>query len=133
MQVASNLPLVDKIKVIVSKASPGGDEYPHAVIGQPIIAGKNSASTETYLVISTVNNLKEGSFLASYMSTRFFRFLVSLIKNTQNISKGSFAFVPLQKLNQNWTDDVLYKKYGISEDEIKFIESMVRPKELAGE
>jgi site-specific DNA-methyltransferase (adenine-specific) len=133
MQVGSNLPLVDKIKVIVSKASPGGDEYPHAVIGQPIIAGKNSASTETYLVISTVNNLKEGSFLASYMSTRFFRFLVSLIKNTQNISKGSFAFVPVQKLDQNWTDDVLYKKYGISEDEIKFIESMVRPKELAGE
>jgi site-specific DNA-methyltransferase (adenine-specific) len=132
-QVGSSLPLVDKIKVLVSKASPGGDEYPHAVIGQPIIAGKNTASTETYLVVSTVNSMQEGSFLASYMSTRFFRFLVSLIKNTQNISKGSFAFVPVQKLDQHWTDEALYKKYGITKDEIEFIESLIRPKEVVDE
>jgi len=66
------------------------------------------------------------------MSTRFFRFLVSLIKNTQNISKGCFAFVPIQDFSEPWTDEKLYAKYGITEDEIAFIESMIRPMELNG-
>jgi site-specific DNA-methyltransferase (adenine-specific) len=67
------------------------------------------------------------------METRFFRFLVSLIKNTQNISKGSFAFVPVQDLSSPWTDAMLYKKYGITKDEIAFIESMIRPVGLDNE
>jgi site-specific DNA-methyltransferase (adenine-specific) len=61
------------------------------------------------------------------METRFFRFLVSLIKNTQNISKGSFAFVPVQDLSESWTDEKLYKKYKFTKEEIKFIESMIKP------
>lgn len=61
------------------------------------------------------------------METRFFRFLVSLIKNTQNISKGCFAFVPVQDLSRRWTDEALYAKYGISAEEIEFINSMIKP------
>jgi site-specific DNA-methyltransferase (adenine-specific) len=67
------------------------------------------------------------------METRFFRFLVSLIKNTQNISRGSFAFVPVQDLSQPWTDEALYKKYKISKEEIVFIESMIKPMSSADE
>ena len=76
---------------------------------------------------------KEGNNLISYMETRFFRFLVSLIKNTQNISKGSFAFVPIQDFSKPWSDEILYKKYGITKEEIIFIESMVRPVESDSE
>ena len=65
----------------------------------------------------------------SYMSTRFFRFMMSLIKNTQNISKSVFAFVPVQDYSKPWTDKELYNKYGISQEEIAFIESMIRPME----
>ena len=50
-----------------------------------------------------------------------------LIKNTQNISKGSFAFVPVQNFSEPWNDEKLYKKYGISKEEVQFIESMIRP------
>ena len=90
-------------------------------------------STETYLIVDFVKTLKEGENLVSYMETRFFRFLVSLIKNTQNISKGSFAFVPVQDFSEPWTDSRLYKKYGITKDEVAFIESMIRPVEVDSE
>ena len=131
--IVNNHSFKDKIKVLVSKASPGGDEYPHSILGRPFVAPRNSVSTETYLIVDFVKTLKEGENLVSYMETRFFRFLVSLIKNTQNIAKGSFAFVPVQALSEPWTDDKLYKKYGITKEEIAFIESMIRPMELDSE
>ena len=64
------------------------------------------------------------------MKTNFFRFMMSLIKNTQNISKGVFDFVPIQDLNQLWTDEELYKKYNLTKKEIDFIESMIRQMDL---
>lgn len=74
--------------MLVSKASPGGDEYPHSIISTPLYADVNTVCTETYLIVDFVNNKVEGQNLISYMTTRFFRFMMSLIKNTQNISKG---------------------------------------------
>ena len=124
--------LVDRIKVLVSKASPGGDEYPHAVLSQPLIALPGSVCTETYLIIDILDTEVEARHLISYMQTRFFRFLVSMIKNTQNISKGCFALVPVQDLSQSWSDKKLYMKYAISKDEIAFINSMVRPVDFGG-
>lgn len=126
-QIESNRAWKDRIKVLVSKASPGGDEYPHAVLGRPFVAPKNSVCTETYLIVDFPKSTIEAENLVGYMQTRFFRFLVSLIKNTQNISKGSFAFVPVQDLSRPWNDKDLYTKYGITDDEVGFIESMVRP------
>ena len=116
-----------KKKVLVSKASPGGDEYPHSIISTPLYADVNTVCTETYLIVDFVNNKIEGQNLISYMTTRFFRFMMSLIKNTQNISKGVFAFVPIQDYSKSWTDEELYAKYGLTKEEIAFIESMIRP------
>lgn len=124
--IESNQVFKDRLKVLVSKASPGGDEYPHAVLGNPFITQADSVSTETYLIVDFVSTTADGDNLVSYMRTRFFRFLVSLIKTTQNISKGCFAFVPVQELTHAWTDVELYEKYGITDSEIAFIETMVR-------
>ena len=127
--VTKNIAWKDKEKVLVSKASPGGDEYPHSIISTPLYAGINTVCTETYLIVDFVKNNIEGQNLISYMVTRFFRFMMSLIKNTQNISKGVFAFVPVQDYSKSWTDEELYAKYGLTDDEIAFIESMIRPME----
>ena len=132
-KIISNKDYKDKIKVLVSKASPGGDDYPHSIFSTPLVAPKNSVSTETYLIVDFVKNKTEAENLLTYMSTRFFRFLVSLIKTTQNISKGSFAFVPVQNLEYAWTDIELYEKYGITKDEQLFIEKMIRPMSLKEE
>lgn len=128
-QVLNNRNLINRYKVLVSKASPGGDEYPHAIVSQPIISEPNSVCTETYLVIKDVDNIEEAKNLVKYIKTRFFRFMMSLVKNTQNISKSSYRFVPLQDLSKSWNDEELYAKYGLTDDEIAFIESMIRPME----
>ena len=127
--ITKNLNWKNLKKVLVSKASPGGDEYPHSIISTPIYADINSVCTETYLIVDFVNNDTEGQNLISYMSTRFFRFMMSLIKNTQNISRNIFAFVPIQDFSKPWTDQELYAKYNLTEEEINFIESMIRPME----
>ena len=72
---------------------------------------------------------KEAENMLGYIKTRFFRYLLSTILLTQNISKDKFQFVPLQDFSHPWTDEMLYKKYGLDEDEIAFIESMIRPME----
>lgn len=132
-KVVNRKDIIDKIKVLVSKASPGGDEYPHKIITKPIIAEEQSCCTETYLIVDIVNNKEEAKNLVNYMHTYFFRFMMSLIKNTQNISRGVFQFVPKQNLNESWTDEKVYKKYGLEDEEIEFIESKIRPMELINE
>jgi site-specific DNA-methyltransferase (adenine-specific) len=128
-QVIKNKHWVNEIKVLVSKASPGGDSYPHQIISKPIVADKMSCSTETYLVVGIYKNKKISENVAKYMHTRFFRFMMSLIKNTQNISRGVFAFVPIQDFNEEWTDEKLFAKYGITASEIEFIDTLIRPME----
>lgn len=56
--------------------------------------------------------------------------MVSLKKITQEARRGVYEFVPLQNFSESWTDDKLYKKYGLTNDEIAFIESMIRPMDL---
>ena len=128
-QVVKNKQYIDVHKVLLSKASPGGDEYPHSIVSQPIIAEPNAVCTETYLIIKGVENINEAKNLVSYIKTRFFRFMMSLVKNTQNISKTSYQLVPLQDFTEEWTDEKLYAKYGLTEGEVAFIDSMIRPME----
>ncbi|NFL75060.1 DEAD/DEAH box helicase [Clostridium sporogenes] len=116
----------DSIKVLVSKASPGADDYPHLVFSEPIIAEKGTACTETYLVVSTVSNTDQANHLKRYMATKFFRFLVLLVKNTQDVPKRVYAYVPQQNLNDEWNDEKLYSKYGITKEEVDFINTLVK-------
>jgi len=66
------------------------------------------------------------------MKTKFLRFLVGLRKNTQHITKDRFEFVPLLPMSEALTDEKLYSHFGLTAEEIAFIESMVRPMELEG-
>lgn len=124
--IHKSLNLVNKIKLLVAKASPGSDEYPHLVFSEPIIALPNSACTETYLIVSTLKSVEEAKNLKKYMATKFFRFLVLLIKNTQDVPKRVYSFVPQQDLSIEWTDYKLFKKYNITEEEIAFINTLVK-------
>jgi len=123
------LDLVSANKVYISKAYGMSGGVPSQVINQPILGEPNSCCTETYLLIGPFDNSAESERVIGYMKTRFFRFLVLLIKNTQNAMKKVYSFVPMQDFSQEWTDEKLYKKYGLTKDEIGFIESMIRPME----
>lgn len=121
--------LADDWKVFIPYSSPGDDSYPHLILSKPIIAGKNTAATETYLLIGPVANEKRAKNIAQYMVSSFFRFMVLLAKSTQHITSKTYAFVPMQDFDKTWTDEVLYAKYGISDEEQAFIDTLIRKME----
>ncbi len=125
-----NIKLVDSNKVLISKAGSGSDSFPHQILGKPMVAGSNTACSETYLILGANQDLEICNNICQYVSTRLFRFLVLLKKNTQNAAKGVYSFVPVQDFSEKWTDDKLYRKYSLSENEIEFIESLIRPMDL---
>ena len=77
--------------------------------------------------INALENEIQCKNLMTYINTKFFHFLVTLQKNTMMAPKSVYSFVPMQDLSKPWNDKELYEKYKLSEEEIKFIESMVRP------
>ena len=111
----------------MAKASPGGDNYPHQVISEPLIGSPNTCSTETYILIGPFENKSVCENVISYMKTSFFRFLMILIKNTQDVPKRVYSFVPMQDFNKKWSDEKLFKKYKITTKEIDFINSLIKP------
>lgn len=129
-EIERNEDWVDKFKVFISKAGSGSDTFPHQILGVPIIGHPGTAATETYLVIGPFHNQKTCENIVTYISTRFFRFLVLLKKQSQNASKMVYSFVPVQDFSKPWTDEELYSKYGLNQEEIDFIESMIKPMEL---
>jgi site-specific DNA-methyltransferase (adenine-specific) len=132
-EILSNLEIVDKYKVLVPPLGSGSDSFPHPILGKPFVVGPNSACTETYLVAGAFDEPEKAGNLATYLATRFLRFLVLLNKPAQHATSKVYKYVPVQDFSESWSDEKLYAKYGITEDEIAFIESMVRPMELNGE
>jgi len=125
--ISKNIGWIDKVKIIVPRSSPGSDVYPHQVIGNPILSEPGSACTETYIVVGPIKNEKLAKNAMSYMCTKFFRFLMILIKNTQDVPRRVYSFIPMQNFNQSWTDEKLFKKYNITKEEQQFIDLLVRP------
>jgi len=128
--ITKNIEKIDKYKVLIPRAGSGSDSFPHSILGKPFVAEPGSACTETYIVIGSYDNPLQCINLCTYISTLFFRFLVLLIKSTQDAPSRVYSFVPLQDFSQSWTDQKLYEKYGLTTEDIAFIESMIRPMEL---
>ena len=82
--------------------------------------------TETYIVIDCFDTEQKAKNLMAYLKTRFVRFLVAQLAATQHLSKATFGIVPVQDFTEEWTDEKLYRKYELTEDEIAFIESTIR-------
>lgn len=125
--------LIDKWKVYVGAAAPGTgnkDTYPHRILSTPFLGEPGSISTETYLCIGPFDSKNQAESVLSYLTCRLTRLLILLHKPSQHTTRKVYTFVPTQEWTKPWTDDLLYKKYGISDDEIAFIEKVVRPMEL---
>lgn len=129
-QISTHTEWVDKWKILTARANNIGTEA-HDDNLNTIVAAPNTCCTETYLVIGGDNNLNEiqARHIESYLQTKFLRFLVSLRKTTQDAVSKVYSFVPMQDFNEPWDDSKLYKKYGLTADEIAFIESMIQPME----
>lgn len=121
-------------KVYISKAYGAGEGFPHQILGVPFYGEPGSVCSQTYIVIGyNPQNRRltkeECLSIISYIKTRLFRYLVLIKKKTQNAPRNVYQFVPLQDFSHPWTDEMLYKKYGLTDEEIDFIERMIRPME----
>ena len=131
-KIVKNAYLIDKWKVLVPKAgSDGGQKIPDSVLGKPWLSPPPSACTGSFLAIPADSEAAAKS-MQSYYATKFFRFLVSLRKITQDAFSHMYLWVPVQEWDRAWTDKVLYKKYGLTKEEIEYIESVIRPMDLSG-
>ena len=137
-RVTAGYDLIPKWKVIVSKVSfehagvPGKDGMMR-VLSVIQILPPDTVCTETYLVAGAFDDEKRASNLESYLKTKFVRFLIMQMLASMNMSKASYNFVPVQDFSKPWTDEELYAKYGLTDEEINFIESMIKPMELGGD
>lgn len=133
-KVTTGIEWIDKWKVIMSYLT-----YDHAgradkdgrrrIFSTTEIIPPRTVCTETYIVISAFDTENEAKNLVTYLKSKFVRFLVAQRTSTQHISKASFSLVPMQDFSKPWTDAELYEKYGLSDEEIAFIEATIKPME----
>lgn len=128
-KITQNFEWVERYKIYISMAY-GAGEFPHQIINKPLFGDKNTCCTETYIVIGPFDNKDIVLNVMTYITTKFFRFLVLLKKNTQHASKSVYQFVPTQDFSKKWNDPELYKKYNLTKSDIDFIESMIKPMEI---
>jgi site-specific DNA-methyltransferase (adenine-specific) len=126
-EITKSQHLIDTWKVMTPAAYGERGAKPAMVLGPSFIAESPSACTQTYLFFY-LNTREEAESLQSYVNTRLFRFLVSLRKITQHATRATYSWVPQQAWDRLWTDEALYRKYGLSAAEIAHIEACIRPK-----
>jgi site-specific DNA-methyltransferase (adenine-specific) len=139
--IPKNQDTINVHKIFISAAYNGGDNFPHQIIGKPFYGEPGSVCSQTYNCIGYKEGFSkdECSCVISYIRSKFFRYMVSVKKKTQGVISSAFQFVPLQNFTAqsdiDWSksipeiDQQLYKKYNLSEDEINFIEKMIKPME----
>lgn len=123
-KINSGLDMLEKYKVITSKVS-----FEHAgvpdkdgmmrVLSVVQVLPKNSACTESYLVNGTFETEDEAMNMAKYLKTKFVRFLLMQMLASMNMTKSTYCFVPMQNFTKEWTDEELYAKYSLSDEESK--------------
>lgn len=124
--------LIGKWKVITSyvgydhAGNPGKDGR-RRVLSKIDILPPETICTETYLVVGAYKTKKEAVNLVAYMKTRFFRFLVAQFMYSHHLTKSAYGFVPVLDVHEEWTDEKLAKRYGLTTNEVTFIESKIRP------
>ena len=129
-EVLSHSEWVNRWKVYVPESNNIGtelnDDNQNSFVGAP-----NTICTETFLVVGANLNLdrKQADNLSNYLRTKFARYLLSLAKVSQHGTAKTYRFVPVQDFSKSWTDTDLYAKYNLTEEEISFIESMIKPME----
>lgn len=131
---------LNKYKVILPKSNGSGalgEVLSTPIIGEPIIGEPLVGYTQSFIGIGAFDTLKEAEAALKYVKSKFARVMLGVLKVTQDNNKETWKYVPLQdftdKSDIDWSESVenidkqLYKKYGLTEEEIAFIEKMIKP------
>ncbi len=105
----------------------------YRVLSRMELLKPNQICSQSYLTVCMQKTEEEAKNVYDYLRTKFVRFLILQTLVGMNLSIGNFRFVPWQDFTKSWTDEELYAKYNLSEEEIRFIESVIKPMENGGE
>jgi len=128
MMIPTHIEWVNCWKVFMPYANNIGtelnDDNQNTFIGEP-----NSVCTETFLAVGLEDELDEQQCinLSNYLRTKFARFLLSLAKISQHGTSKTYRFVPVVDFAEEWTDEKLYAKFGLTDEEISLIENSIKP------
>jgi site-specific DNA-methyltransferase (adenine-specific) len=128
-EINKNTHLIKTWKVLVARGYGERGVKPAKVLGKPWVAPSPSVCTGSFMFFYVASET-EAKSLQSYVATKFFRFLVSLRKITQNAFRSTYTWVPMQSWDRVWTDKALYKKYQLTKDQIDYIEAVIKPMDL---
>lgn len=129
--VAVGTDIIDLWKVITSyvgydhAGNPGKDGR-RRVLSRIDILPPGTICTETYLVVGAYGTRREAANLVAYMKTRLFRFLVAQFMYSHHLTRAAYGLVPVLSMSSEWTDQGLAKRYGLTDEDIAFIESKIR-------
>ena len=137
-EVSQGLEFVDKYKVMISRVTSEHAGEPdkggkYKVIAKMQILQPSEICTDSYVIAFPSERETEVENFYKYLQTKFTRFLILQALSSINLSKERYGFVPQQDFSKAWTDAELYEKYGLTDEEIAFIESMIKPMELGGD
>ena len=128
---------LDYYKVFIPKSN--GTGAIGETLSTPIIGEPGIGHTQTFISIGKLNNILEAKALLKYIKTKFLRCMLGILKVTQDNKKAVWEYVPSQDFTENsdidWgksvaeIDQQLYAKYSLNDEEISFIESMIKPME----
>ena len=130
-QIRKNLDLIDKWKIFTSKSSSEHGGQPdktgrRRVISRTGVIPPGTVVTESYVLLGVFDTEEEARNCLSYVATRFFRYLLLASTSGQDLARSTYQFVPVQSYSKAWTDEELYLKYGLTQDEIEHIESKIK-------
>ena len=121
---------LDKILISKTSAEHAGEPDSNGtfkVLSKISPLGPDEICTFSYFVAGPFNTKRELENAITYLKTKFARFLILQAVTSINLSKDKFQFVPMQDFSKPWTDAELYTKYNLTQEEIDFIESMIKP------
>lgn len=138
--VLKNIEIMNSWKIFISKANGGAglltDDKQVSILGKSYLAEPKSVCTDSLIPIGCFKTREEAENLCKYMSTKFLRFMVGIVKSSQNLYQPVYKFVPMQNFSNksdiNWNNDIhnidkqLYQKYNLTESEIDYIESKIK-------
>ena len=134
-EISKGTELVDTYKVLVSQTGaehagePSKDGKYRVLTSSMQVLAPKEICTHSYLVIGSYDQPRFAENVLAYLKTSFVRFLILQAMTSIHLTKATFSFVPQQDFSKSWTDEKLYAKYGLTEEEIAFIESMIKPME----
>lgn len=131
-EVTAGQDWIDKWKVFTSKSSAEhagqvDKNGQRRVLSLSGVIPPGSVVTETYTILGAYDTQEEAQNCFSYVVTRFFRFLIATRSSGQDLARSAYSFIPLQDFSRKWTDEALYAKYGLTDNEIAYIEKLIRP------